>query len=97
MPTYIVLGNYTEQGIRNIKNLSQLRQSAEQWVASKGGRVVSNYTTFGPYDFIFTVELPSDEACLEGAFLFGSRGDVRSITMKAFPHDEAERIAGEIP
>ena len=29
MPTYIVLGNYTEQGIRNIRRLADLREAAE--------------------------------------------------------------------
>ncbi|HYU19360.1 MAG TPA: GYD domain-containing protein [Chloroflexota bacterium] len=97
MPTYIVLGNYTEQGIRNIKNLAKLRQSAEQWASSKGGRIVSNYTTFGPYDFVVTVEMPSDEVCLEGAFTFGSQGDVRTVTMRAFTPQEAESVAQRIP
>ena len=97
MPTYIILGNYTEQGIRNIKNLPQLRQQAEQFVTAKGGRVISNYTTFGPYDFIFICELPGDEVALEGAFIFGSRGDVRTQTVKAFPAAEAERIASQTP
>jgi uncharacterized protein with GYD domain len=97
MPTYIVLGNYTDQGIGKIKQLDQLRQAAEQWVASKDGRVISNYTTFGPYDFVFTCELPSDEVALEGAFTFGSRGDVRTVTLKAFGYQEAESIARRIP
>lgn len=97
MPTYIVLGNYTEQGIRKVKQLDQLRQAAEQWVTSKNGKVISNYTTFGPYDFVFTCELPSDEVALEGAFTFGSQGDVRTITLKAFGYQEAESIAQRIP
>ncbi len=97
MPTYIVLGNYTDQGIRAIRQLDQLRQSAEAWVASKNGRVISNYTTFGPYDFVFTCELPTDEDALEGAFTFGSRGDVRTITLKAFGYQEAEAVARQIP
>ncbi len=97
MPTYIVLGNHTDQGIRKIKSLVNLRKAADQWVASKGGRVISNYTTFGQYDFVFTMELPSDEDCLEGAFLFGSSGDIRSVTMRAFPSEEAEAVAARLP
>jgi uncharacterized protein with GYD domain len=97
MATYIILGNYTEQGIRKIKQVDQLRQSAEQWVASKGGRVVSNFTTLGPYDFVFTCEVPNDEDILEGAFLFGSRGDVRTLTLKAFDYQTAEQVAGRLP
>ncbi len=91
-----VLG-HTEQGIRNIKQLPQLRAVAEQFVAGKGGRVVANYTTFGGYDFVFIAEFPSDEAALEGAFLFGSRGDVRTQTLRAFTPREAEAIAERLP
>jgi uncharacterized protein with GYD domain len=97
MPVYIVLGNYTEQGVRNIKNLSALRQAAEQWTAAQGGRVLGNYTTLGPYDFVFIVELPSPESVLEGAFTFGSQGEVRTQTMMAFPAEAAEAVAQRIP
>lgn len=97
MPTYIVLGNYTEQGIRNIRRLADLPQAAEQWTESQGGRVAANYTTLGPYDFVFIVELPSPEVALEGAFLFGSQGKVRTQTMLAFPAQTAESIARRLP
>ena len=97
MPIYIVLGNYTEEGVRTIHQLSELRQAAEQWTEAQGGRVVSNYTTLGPYDFVFIVELPSAEVALEGALLFGSQGKVRTQTMLAFPAAVAEGIARSLP
>ena len=97
MATYVVLGNYTEQGVRNIKRLADLRQAAEQWTEAQGGRVVANYTTLGPYDFVFIVELPSPDVALEGAFLFGSQGDVRTQTLMAFPAQTAESIARRLP
>ena len=97
MVTYVILGNYTEQGIRNIKQLPRLRQAAEQFVAGKGGRVVANYTTFGGFDFVFIAEFPGDDAALEGAFLFGSQGDVRTQTLKAFTPQEAEAITKRLP
>lgn len=97
MVTYVVLGSYTDQGIRNIKKLPQLRQAAEQFVTSNGGKVVANYTTLGAYDFVFIAEFPSDEAALEGAFLFGSRGDVKTQTLRAFPPHEAEAVAQRLP
>jgi uncharacterized protein with GYD domain len=97
MPAYIVLGNYTEQGIRNIRRLADLRQAAEQWTEAQGGRVVANYSTLGPYDFVFIIELPSPDVALEGAFLFGSQGEVRTLTMMAFPAQAAEAIARRLP
>ena len=97
MPAYVVLGNYTEEGVRAIQQLADLRQGAEQWTAAQGGRVVANYTTLGPYDFVFIVELPSAEVALEGALLFGSQGKVRTQTMLAFPAQTAESIARRLP
>ena len=97
MPAYVVLGNFTEQGVRNVKQVTQLRQAAEQWTAAKGGRVVANYTTLGPYDFVFIVELPNPETALEGAFTFGSQGQVRTQTLLGFTPDEAEAIAQRVP
>jgi uncharacterized protein with GYD domain len=96
MAVFIVLGNYTEQGVRNIKNLANLRQAAEQWTAQNGGRVLGNYTTLGPYDFVFIVDLPSPETVLEGAFTFGAGGEVRTQTMMAFPAEAAEAVAQRI-
>ena len=80
-----MLGSYTEQGVRNIKNIAQLREAAEQWTSAHNGRVVSNYTTLGPYDFVFTVELPNDEAVLEGAFTFGSAVTLAHATCQMGP------------
>ena len=97
MPAYIVLGNYTEEGVRSIQQLAELRQAAEQWTEAQGGRVVANYTTLGPYDFVFIIELPSAEVALEGALLFGSQGKVRTQTMLAFPAAVAEGIARRLP
>ena len=69
-------------------------KAAEQWTAAQGGRVGANYTTLGPYDFVFIFELPSPEAMMEGAFTFGSQGEVRTQTMLALP---AEAIAQRLP
>jgi uncharacterized protein with GYD domain len=98
MPTYIILGNYTDQGIRGIKQrMGALRREADQWVQSKGGRVIGDYMTFGPYDFVYVCELPGDDAAFEAAFTFGSQGEVRTQTLKALNIDEATRIAEQIP
>ena len=97
MAVYVILGNYTEQGIRNVKQVADLRQAAEQWTAQQGGRVLGNYTTLGPYDFVFIIDVPNPETALEGAFTFGSQGQVRTQTMLAFSADAAETIARRIP
>src|SRR5438105_1588312 len=97
MAAYVVLGSFTDQGIRSAKSLGQIRQGAEQWVSSKGGSIIANYITFGPYDFILIVDLPSDEVALEGALTFGAIGNTRSVTMRAFSAEEVEAVAARLP
>ena len=58
MPTYIVLGNFTDQGIRNIKD-SPKRASAVKEAAKKVGASVKNlYWTLGAYDVALVVDAP---------------------------------------
>jgi uncharacterized protein with GYD domain len=97
MPAYVVLGNFTDEGIRNIKRLTELRQAAEQWATAHNGRIVVNYTTFGQYDFVVIVELPSPDVALEGAFTFGKQGQLRTQTLMGFASAEAEAVAQRIP
>jgi uncharacterized protein with GYD domain len=96
MSTYVILGSFTEKQLHSIRDLTKLREAGDQWVEAKGGRVVGNYVTFGPYDFVFICDLPSDEIALEGAFTFGCMGNVRTQTLRAFPTDVAEAIAQKI-
>jgi uncharacterized protein with GYD domain len=56
MPTYIVLGNFTDQGIRNIKDTTK-RASAVKESAKKVGASVKNlYWTLGAYNVVTVLD-----------------------------------------
>jgi uncharacterized protein with GYD domain len=96
MPTYIVLGNFTDQGIRNIKDTTK-RASAVKEAAKKVGASVKNlYWTLGPYDVVTVVDAPDDQSVAALLFSIGSLGNVRTQSLKAFEADEIERILGKI-
>ena len=96
MPTYIVLGNFTDQGIRNIKD-SPKRASAVKESAKKVGASVKNlYWTLGAYDVALVVDAPDDQSAAALLFSIGSLGNVRTQSLKAFEADEVERILGKI-
>jgi uncharacterized protein with GYD domain len=98
MPTYVVLGKYTDQGVRNIKRvMPQIAAAAEQWVAAQKGRVIGNYTTLGVYDYVFVCDLPSDEVALEGALTFSSQGNVSTQVLRAWPVADAIKVTERIP
>src|SRR4029077_3514515 len=95
MATYISLLNFTDQGIRNIKD-SPDRYGTFRAMAEKLGVTVKGfYYTVGRHDMVVIVE-GSDEAVTTALLKAGSLGNVRSETLRGFSVDEAKRIIGNI-
>ena len=95
MAQYVVLLNFTDQGVKNLKG--ETRQRAEQAVAGLGGRIIWQGLTFGQYDIVVVLEFPGDEQMLALALGQATRGDTRSQILKAFPPDEVEPILARLP
>ena len=95
MPHYIILFKFTEQGIRNIKELQKRAQAFKTAVEKAGGKFVSDsflYLTLGKYDTASIIEAPNDEAIIRAILDTASLGNVRCETLKAFTIDEAAKI-----
>ncbi len=97
MPTYIILGNWTDQGIRQIKDLPNRIDAAKAAAKDAGGEIKDAYMTMGSYDVVIVAEFPSDEAVATFSLGMGSRGNVRGTTLKAFPEAEVRKIIGSLP
>jgi uncharacterized protein with GYD domain len=95
MPTYITLVKLTAQGAKNIKELPDRIQEALQ-VASQFGITFTPYMTMGPYDFIGIAEAPDDETIGKVNLSIASRGDVQTLTMRAFKPEEIQRIVSAV-
>jgi uncharacterized protein with GYD domain len=92
MPTYINLISWTDQGIRNIKDAPQRIDAFKKSVEAAGGKVNGFYVTMGKYDIVTIVDVPSDEALASIALSTGSKGSIRTETMKAFTEDQFRNI-----
>jgi len=97
MPHYIVLLNWTDQGIRNVKDSPKRAAAARAAVEKAGGKWLGFYYTFGQYDMVAIVEAPNDETIMSHMLITGSLGAVRSTTLKAFTEAEAAKIIGRLP
>lgn len=96
MATFIALVNFTDQGVRNIKD-SPARFEAFRTLAERTGVAVKSvYWTMGMHDIVVTVE-GSDEAVAAALMKVGSLGNVRSQTLRAFGADEMGRILAKMP
>ena len=97
MPSYLTLGNWTEQGIRNIKGSQDRLDSVKEAAQAAGGRLIFFYMTMGQYDFATVIELPDDEAAARLLLNVGSLGNVRTTTLKAFTEDEYRSVVASLP
>jgi uncharacterized protein with GYD domain len=92
MPRYIVLLNWTDQGIKNVKDTVKRAKSFENAIEKAGGKSLGLYYTLGRYDMVAMVEASNDEAVASVLYSTGSLGNVRTETLKAFSMDEAANI-----
>jgi uncharacterized protein with GYD domain len=92
MPTYMCLINWTEQGIRNIKDSPTRLDAAKKSVKDLGGEVKAFYMLQGSYDAVLILEAPTDEALGKFLLKIGSAGNVRTTTMRAYPEAEYRKI-----
>lgn len=92
MATYIVLMNWTEQGIRNVKDSPKRLDAARDAAKKIGCKVGDFHMTIGPYDGVIVIEAPNDEAMAKFALMTGAAGAVRTTTLKAFPEDAYRKI-----
>ena len=97
MPLFISLINYTEQGVKNMKDLPARVAAAQKAIEAKGGKLHGFHLTLGQYDAVAVIEAPSDEAYTSFALSIASQGNLRTTTLKAFSQEESLRIAGGLP
>ena len=97
MATYIMLGNWTDQGIRNIKDSPRRIDAANASAKGAGGEIKDAYMTLGSYDVVVVTEFPDDEAAATFSLVTSLRGNVRLTTLKAFSEADARKIIGSLP
>jgi uncharacterized protein with GYD domain len=92
MSNYVLLIDWTEQGIKNVKDTVKRAKSFEGAIEKAGGKSLGFYYTIGRYDMVAIVQAPTDEAIASVLFSLGSLGNVRTETLKAFSTHEAANI-----
>ena len=96
MATYFILINWTDQGIRNIKDSPKRVDAAKKAVKDIGGDVKAFYMLQGSYDAVLILEAPNDEALAKFLLKIGSLGNVRTTTLRAHPEAEYRKIISEL-
>jgi len=97
MALYTVLGNFTEQGIRNVKETTHRAEAVEAQARKLGVTVKGIYWTQGPYDLICQFEAPDDQTLATFGLAIAAAGNVRTQTLRTFTRDEMNAILHKLP
>ena len=96
MQRYIVLINFTEQGMEKIKDLPKRVETARRDIEKAGGTFISWNLTMGLYDSVAIVELPDDATVAKIILGAGKDGNIETTSLKAFSETETSKIIANI-
>jgi uncharacterized protein with GYD domain len=92
LSSYIILWNWTDQGIRNAKDSPQRYDTFKKDLEKAGGKLVGGYYTLGKYDGVVILEAPNGEVVMKIMLSTASLGNIRTKTLKAIPHEEGAKL-----
>ena len=95
MVHFVVLGKWTDQGIRNVKDAPRRIQDDHRMVEEVGGRM-ELYYTMGECDFVMIFDMPNDEAMMKMLLRLGSWGNIRTKTLKAWSESEGAKAISQL-
>ena len=90
MATYIILANFTDQGIRTIKDAAKRAEAFRQLCEKVGVKLKDTYRTMGHYDVVSIVDAPDDVTMNALLYSVGSLGNIRTETLQAFTLQETD-------
>ena len=95
MAINISLVNYTDQGIKNVKDSPKRAQAFRDLAKKHGVSVRDLYWTTGQYDMVVIAE-GTDEALAAVLLTVGRLGNVRTHTLRAMDQETFQRVLAKL-
>lgn len=96
MATYIALCNFTDQGIRSVKDTVKRADAVKEAAAKFGAKMPQIYWTQGPFDLVTLIEAPDDASATAFGLAIASAGNVRMQTARVFSRDEMASVLAKL-
>ena len=96
MATYVLLLNFTDQGIHNAKDTIKRAEAFRSLVDKVGGKVKDVYWTLGQYDGVLIFDAPDEATATALGLSLGSLNSVRTQTLRAFSAEEIGRVIAKL-
>ncbi len=96
MATYLIMGKFTDQGIKNIKKTIDRSEKFEETAKEFGVQIREIMWVMGDFDVFAIAEGKDDQSVCALLLKTGAWGNVHSTTFRAFPKSEMESVVGKI-
>lgn len=96
MTTYVMLANWTDQGMRSVKDSTKRLDAAKKALKDMDGEFKSFFLTMGDYDLVAIYEAPDDAVAARFNLQIGMLGNIRTHTLKAFPETAYREIISSL-
>ena len=96
MATYIILGNFTEQGVNRAKDTVKRAEAFRDMAKKAGAAVKEQFWLLGQYDMMSIVEAPDDATMTALCLSAASLGNVTTQTLRAFTPAEMGGVLGKM-
>jgi len=97
MATFILTLDWTDQGIRNLKEAPKRSEAAKALAKKVVVEIKEVYLTTGAHDLLLLAEAPLGDHITKFALAVGSLGNVRTSTSRAWPEAEWTKLISELP
>ena len=97
MPTFILSLNWTDQGIRSVKDAPKRSKAARQLAKKVGVEIQQIFLTSGDSDLLAIVDSPNGDNVAKFAIALGGMGNVRTRTARAWSEPEFTKLISELP
>lgn len=97
MITYIGLLNFTDQGLKNIKDSTKRAAAAKEAAKKFGVNMRDIYWTLGEYDLVCVLEADDEQSLTAFNLATAAQGNVRSQSLRAYSAGEMEKILAKLP
>ena len=88
MPTYLLLSQLSTQGVQTLKSNPDRLREVNRDVEELGARVLHQWATLGPFDFVSVVEAPDTATIARVSVALGARGSTKIQTLPALTIEE---------
>ena len=92
MATHVTLYNFTDQGLRNIKDTLKRAKAVKQGAPQSGMTIKEILWLEGQYDILVISESSDDVASTAFGLNILAQGNLRGQTLRAFTAAEMEKI-----